>query len=93
MESSHKFFSNEKCMFFPCHSQPEGDFNCLFCYCPLYFFGDKCGGTFTWVKHEDIIIKLCTECHMPHMPENYDMITGKLTEEAISEFFKSVPDR
>ena len=36
-EKHFQFFSNSKCEYFPCHStnDPE-NFNCLFCYCPLY---------------------------------------------------------
>ena len=87
MEHSHRFFSNEKCMFFPCHPEAEGEFNCLFCYCPLYFLGEECGGAFRWAIHGNIKIKICSGCLLPHRPENYDLITGKLTEEAISEVF------
>ena len=88
MQHNHKFFSNKDCMFFPCHAQPDGDFNCLFCYCPLYPLGEDCGGVFTWAVHEDIKIKICSDCPLPHMPENYDLVTGKLTEEAITSLFK-----
>jgi len=94
MKHNHRFFSNKDCMFFPCHTmtacntKSEDAFNCLFCYCPLYPLGEDCGGTFTWAIHEDIKIKLCTDCHLPHVPENYDLITGKLTEEAISALFQ-----
>lgn len=35
MENSHRFFENRECKYFPCHKGLE-DFNCLFCYCPLY---------------------------------------------------------
>lgn len=39
----YSFFSNKECEYFPCHqgADPE-NFNCLFCYCPLYALGDKC---------------------------------------------------
>ena len=43
MSEYYKFFQNKKCEYFPCHKGiPEEDFNCLFCYCPLYTLG-KCG--------------------------------------------------
>ena len=88
MEHNHRFFSNKSCMFFPCHNAPEEDeFNCMFCYCPLYPLKD-CGGIFTWVEHEDTKIKLCTDCHLPHTPEYYDVVTHKLSEENISAMFK-----
>ena len=49
-ECRYSFFQHTRCEFFPCHktAKPE-DFNCLFCYCPLYALGDKCGGNFTYV--------------------------------------------
>ena len=41
----YSHYCNHECEYFPCHKVPEGfDFNCLFCYCPLYALGDKCGG-------------------------------------------------
>ena len=31
------FYTNKECEYYPCHPVPEGtEFNCLFCYCPLY---------------------------------------------------------
>ena len=62
-EKHFQFFSNSKCEYFPCHStnDPE-NFNCLFCYCPLYALGDKCGGNFTYIAGG---IKDCSGCfHM-----------------------------
>ena len=43
-ECAYSFTQHRACEFFPCHktSHPE-DFNCLFCYCPLYTLGSKCG--------------------------------------------------
>lgn len=75
MENSHKFFRNHECKFFPCHKQPSEDkFNCLFCYCPLYHLGDKCLGKFEYIENT----KVCTNCHLPHMPEYYDNIVAVL---------------
>lgn len=77
MENNHKFFLNDKCKYFPCHkTTAQNEFNCLFCFCPLYFLGDKCGGNFEY--HKDI--KSCISCDLPHNPEYYDMITSKLKE-------------
>ena len=43
----YSYFSHKKCEFFPCHKNADpDDFNCLFCYCPLYALGEKCGGNF-----------------------------------------------
>ena len=46
-ECAYSFTQHRACEFFPCHKtdHPE-DFNCLFCYCPLYTLGSKCGGNF-----------------------------------------------
>ena len=39
----YSYFSHKKCEFFPCHKNADpDDFNCLFCYCPLYALGEKC---------------------------------------------------
>jgi Zn-finger protein len=73
MENSHKFFSNKECKYFPCHTMPEEDnFNCLYCYCPLYLLGDKCGGNFKY--NDERNIKSCVDCHLPHIPEYCDTI-------------------
>ena len=78
MENSYRFFRNEACDFFPCHKQPEAEqFNCLFCYCPLYLLGEHCGGEFSYVGEK---VKDCTACHLPHLPEHYDVIVKKLME-------------
>ena len=63
------FFQHKQCEFYPCH--PEADpetFSCLFCYCPLYALGEKCGGDFTYTAQG---IKDCTNCLRPHKRENY----------------------
>ena len=43
-DKKYTFFQHKECEFFPCHktNKPE-DFNCLFCYCPLYALGNQCG--------------------------------------------------
>ena len=75
---NYKFFSNTKCEYFPCHktNDPE-NFNCLFCYCPLYALKDKCGGNFRYTEKG---IKDCTNCTLPHHRKNYDYIIGKFKE-------------
>ena len=74
----YKFFQNKECEYFPCHQtdHPE-DFNCLFCYCPLYCLGKACGGNFTYLDNG---IKSCMDCMKPHRRENYDMIIKQLSE-------------
>ena len=75
MENSHRFFENRECKYFPCHNMPEdGEFNCLFCYCPLYHMGEECGGIFEIYKGT----KSCVSCHLPHLPGYYDIITSRL---------------
>ena len=75
---NYKFFSNTKCEYFPCHktNDPE-NFNCLFCYCPLYALKDKCGGN---IRYTEKGIKDCTNCTLPHQRKNYDYIIGKFKE-------------
>ena len=76
--ANYDFFQNSACEFFPCHecADPE-KFSCLFCYCPLYALGDKCGGNFTYTKEG---IKDCSNCLVPHRRENYLRIMAKMDE-------------
>ena len=72
----YKFFQNRKCEYFPCHrGVKDGEFNCLFCYCPLYALGDQCGGSFTYTENG---IKDCSNCTKPHRKENYERIMEKM---------------
>ena len=72
----YKFNQNRQCEFFPCHGGvKEDDFSCLFCYCPLYALGDRCGGNFTYLENG---IKDCSKCLIPHRRENYDKIMEKM---------------
>ena len=81
METNHRhyaFYQNRDCEFFPCHAgaDPES-FNCLFCYCPLYCLGERCGGSFRYLENG---IKDCSGCLFPHRPDNYDAVIHKLSE-------------
>lgn len=68
-----KFFCHSECEFFPCHEvKKQEEFNCLFCYCPLYALGDGCGGNFTYNEKG---IKDCTNCLIPHSPGGYEYVT------------------
>lgn len=72
----YKFCQNRECEYFPCHKGvDEQAFNCLFCYCPLYALGDRCGGNFTYLENG---IKDCSSCLVPHRCENYDRIMEKM---------------
>ena len=75
-ENSRRFFRNTGCEFFPCHpgADPER-FNCLFCFCPLYFLDGDCGGDFARTAAG---VKDCTPCLVPHRPEGYDHVLEKL---------------
>lgn len=69
---NYTYFSHTECEYFPCHETKDlENFNCLFCYCPLYALGDSCGGNFTYT---DTGIKDCSKCFVPHKRENYDYI-------------------
>ncbi|CCH49175.1 cysteine-rich small domain-containing protein [Pseudodesulfovibrio piezophilus] len=75
MENSHRFFNNRECQYFPCHTtEKPNEFNCLFCFCPLYFLED-CGGRFRLLESG---VKDCTPCLIPHMPKGYDYILKKI---------------
>lgn len=77
-EKNYSFFQNTKCEMFPCHKIDDTEnFNCLFCYCPLYHLGNKCGGNF---KFTGTGIKSCIDCNIPHQKENYDLINRRLKD-------------
>ena len=78
MENSYKFFSNIKCEYFPCHREIE-EFNCLFCYCPLYRL-PVCPGKPKYKEKDGRIVKVCIDCDFPHRPENYDKIMNILRD-------------
>lgn len=72
------YFANISCPYFPCHRGGDGeDFNCLFCYCPLYLLGDKCGGAFRFLENG---VKDCSACLYPHRRENYEKIVARFRE-------------
>lgn len=78
MENSHRFFQNRACSYFPCHKvRDDSDFNCLFCYCPLYALGRSCGGNCSYTEDG---IKDCSGCLLPHSPQGYDYINSKFME-------------
>ena len=75
---NYKFFQHRKCEFFPCHkTEDEENFNCLFCYCPLYALGENCGGNF---KYTEDGIKDCSDCLVPHRRKNYEYIMNKFDD-------------
>ena len=77
-ERAYAFVQNRRCEYFPCHetADPE-NFNCLFCYCPLYPLGGKCGGNFRYLENGN---KDCSLCTLPHSRESYSRIIGRYPE-------------
>lgn len=70
-----KFNPNRNCEYFPCHKGIDPDeFNCLFCYCPLYLLGLDCGGDFRLTKG----VKNCSECIKPHERGGYEFVMSRM---------------
>ena len=75
---NYKFFNHKDCEFFPCHPTKDPDnFNCLFCYCPLYALGEDCGGNF---KYTEGGFKDCSKCKFPHKRESYEKIIERYSD-------------
>lgn len=77
-ECNYSFTQHRACEFFPCHKTDDPDnFNCLFCYCPLYTLGGKCGGNFVYLEngHKD-----CSNCLVPHRRGSYSYVISKYPE-------------
>ena len=78
MEKHYQFFQNRECEFFPCHTGVEArDINCLFCYCPLYALGERCGGSFVYTEKG---VKSCENCAFPHRRESYAAVLRRFPE-------------
>ena len=77
-ECQYSFTQHKTCEFFPCHKteHPE-DFNCLFCYCPLYTLGSHCGGNFVYLDNG---VKDCSNCLVPHGRGSYSYVLKKYPE-------------
>ena len=83
----YDFFQNKECEYFPCHKCTDHEsFSCLFCYCPLFALGDRCGGNFTYTESG---IKDCSACLIPHKRENYGFITERVA--LVMEMAKKKP--
>ncbi|RMG70446.1 MAG: metal-binding protein [Nitrospirae bacterium] len=84
VENSSRYFLNYACEYFPCHQTDAEDFNCLFCYCPMYYL--ECLGTPHYITlPTGRVIKDCSGCIFPHRPENYETILEYLTMVATGE--------
>lgn len=76
------FFANRACEYFPCHEGIDlEEFNCLFCFCPLYALGEGCGGDFCYTESG---VKNCDRCSLPHM--------GEAGGAMVAEHFKDLAD-
>ncbi len=80
------FLATKSCEYFPCHrTVDEENYNCIFCYCPLYAMGRDCGGNFLYLDNG---VKDCSGCMVPHKRENYDHMMEKLME-----FYKTLREK
>jgi Zn-finger protein len=70
------FFSHRECEYYPCHDMAE-ELNCLFCYCPLFTLGSRCGGNYAYT---DKGIKTCIDCTLPHGKNGAEYIRSKFGE-------------
>ncbi len=86
MKASETYFSNTDCKYFPCHTPADReDFNCLFCYCPLYGM-ESCPGTPKVVAGKDgEMIRDCSDCIYPHKAEHFRMIVELLGAPLVSK--------
>lgn len=78
MKNSYRFYENRDCEYFPCHKK-DGDFNCMFCYCPMYRL-ENCPGSPAYIEAGGRKIKDCSGCTFPHEPVNYDAIMEILSK-------------
>ncbi|MBR3878939.1 MAG: cysteine-rich small domain-containing protein [Clostridia bacterium] len=83
MKNNSSYFKNDECEYFPCHKKSGEYFNCMFCHCPLYALGDKCGGNFVYILDG---IKDCSNCVIPHSEGGVEHVRSKLRE--VSELAK-----
>ena len=77
----YQFFQNRQCEYFPCHEvEKEEDFNCLFCYCPLYQKERCLGHPSLLLNEKGQKIKDCSKCELVHRREMYDAVIRALAE-------------
>ena len=76
--NSYSFFANRDCQYYPCHEKADPEhFNCLFCYCPLYALGERCGGNFRYTEKG---MKDCSACLLLHRKGGYSYVLQKFPE-------------
>ncbi len=76
--SSHRFFANRHCQYYPCHSMAE-EINCLFCYCPFYSW-QSCPGSPEYRDKQGRRVKNCSGCVFPHRAEHYPLVVERLRQ-------------
>ncbi len=77
-QSHYTFFSHTDCEYFPCHKTDNpGDFNCMFCYCPLYALGEDCGGNYKYIEGG---VKDCSDCLLPHRRDSAPYIWSRFDD-------------
>lgn len=91
IRQGYDFFQNRACQYFPCHKGADAEnFSCLFCYCPLYALGRRCGGAFRYTPSG---VKDCSRCAFPHKRENYDAVLERYAEIAdVVRRMDAIPD-
>lgn len=100
MKNSFNFFQNKDCEFFPCHRvENEDSFNCLFCYCPLYFDEHCIGDPKYVVNGNGQRIRDCSDCEKVHDPAFYQCMMDRLKRQDevvlidVGELRKEIQDR
>ncbi len=75
IKNNFSYFKNTECAYFPCHKVADStNFNCMFCFCPLYNL-KNCGGNPRFTEQG---MKDCSDCTVPHKAESYEYIMKKL---------------
>jgi hypothetical protein len=70
---SYQIYTNKECEFFPCHKGiKDEEFNCMFCYCPLYFI--ECPVNVPLLSNG---LKDCMECTATHRGKKAWVIVRK----------------
>lgn len=92
LKADFNFFQNKECRYFPCHGKQPGtgsvpveEFNCLFCYCPLY--NVPCDGKYTMEDYG----KDCSKCTRNHDKDSWKFIVSRLrTNMSIKKKFSRI---
>jgi Zn-finger protein len=90
-ENSARFFRNTQCEHFPCHSLNARQFNCLFCFCPMYHM--ECLSEPRYLEARGARTKDCSQCDYPHRPENYEKIIGYVASSSLAPAGDRFPER